>query len=143
MTSLFLTQAAATWALVGLIWTIQLVHYPLFDKVGDDVFRSYHAWHLKRILWVVAPLMFCELLTALTLLIIGARQLWFLVSLVPLIFLWFSTGLIQVPLHNRLSSGFNAESHRRLVRSNWGRTVAWTLRGVCLLYGLATLSHEP
>ena len=48
MTSLLAVHAAATWALVGLIWTVQLVHYPLFAQVGADTFRSYHARHTQR-----------------------------------------------------------------------------------------------
>jgi hypothetical protein len=41
--------------------------------------------------------------------------------------------MLQVPLHQKLSSGFDAAVHRRLVATNWWRTVGWTLRGVCLL----------
>ena len=34
MSALLAAHAAATWALVGLIWTVQVVHYPLFALVG-------------------------------------------------------------------------------------------------------------
>ena len=42
---------AATWALVGLIWTIQLAHYPLFAQVRARSLSSlsqtlYQADHL-------------------------------------------------------------------------------------------------
>jgi hypothetical protein len=128
-----MSHYAATWALVGLIWTIQLVHYPLFAQVGRAAFESYHRRHTTQITWVVAPLMFTELLTAAWLVFDGHRDQWLLVSLLPLAFNWLSTWRVQVPLHFRLSAGFDAKIHERLVGTNWWRTIAWTLRGFLLL----------
>jgi hypothetical protein len=126
---------AATWALVGLIWTIQLVHYPLFAQVGKEVFLEYHRAHTKRITWIVAPLMGIEIGTAAWLVWMGVREPGFLFSLVPLWFNWVSTALVQIPLHNRLAEGFDVDVHQRLVGTNWWRTVAWSVRGVCV-FGL-------
>ena len=56
-----LAQAATTLPLVGLIWTIQLVHYPLFDGVGAEGFAAYERRHAAAITWLVAPLMLGEL----------------------------------------------------------------------------------
>jgi hypothetical protein len=44
------------------------------------------------------------------------------------IVIWASTGLIQVPLHDRLGRGFDADAHRLLVTTNWIRTVGWSVR---------------
>lgn len=126
---------AATWALVGLIWTIQLVHYPLFAQVGREAFVGYHRRHTRQITWVVAPLMGMEIGTAGWLVWMGMREPWFLFALVPLGFNWVSTALVQIPLHNRLAEGFDSDAHRRLVATNWWRTLAWSVRGVCLLVG--------
>jgi hypothetical protein len=136
MTALFAVHLAATWVLVGLIWTVQLVHYPLFAQVCADTFRSYHAQHTRRITWIVAPLMAVELITAAILFFRGAREPWLLVSFAPLAFNWLATWRVQIPLHDRLADGFDAEVHRRLVGSNWWRTVAWSMRGACVLYGV-------
>lgn len=57
-------QAASTWALIGLIWTIQLVHYPLFSVVGDESFTEYAKGHASRITLIVAPLMLLELVSS-------------------------------------------------------------------------------
>ena len=124
---------AATWALVGVIWTIQLVHYPLFAQVGRDTFTAYHQLHTTQITWVVAPLMLTELVTAAWLVMTGSRDAWLLVSLLPLVVNWLSTWRVQIPLHNKLAAGFDAHTHDRLVSTNWWRTVAWTVRGFCLL----------
>ncbi|MBL6765128.1 MAG: hypothetical protein ISQ14_09230 [Verrucomicrobiae bacterium] len=135
MNPLLSVHAAATWALVGLIWTVQLVHYPLFAQVGADTFRAYHARHARQISWIVGPLMAVELGTAALLLVLGARELWLLGSLVPLAFNWLATWRVQIPLHGQLSAGFDAGAHRRLVSSNWWRTAAWSIRGACVLFG--------
>ena len=137
VTTLLAIHAAATWALVGLIWTVQVVHYPLFAQVGADVFRDYHARHMLRITFLVAPLMLVEVATAVLLLIRCAREPWLLASLVPLLLIWASTWRMQVPLHESLSNGFDVAVHRKLVASNWWRTGAWSVRGGCLLWGLS------
>jgi hypothetical protein len=41
-----------------------------------------------------------------------------------------STVFLQVPAHRRLSDGFDAATHDRLVRTNWIRTAGWTMRTV-------------
>jgi hypothetical protein len=136
MSALLAAHAAATWALVGLIWTVQVVHYPLFANVGSEEFRRYHARHTRQITWIVAPLMAVELVTASLLFLGGVREPWLLLSFAPLAFNWLATWRVQIPLHQRLAAGFDADVHRRLVASNWGRTAAWTVRGVCVGYGL-------
>ena len=137
MTPLLAVHAAATWALVGLIWTVQLVHYPLFAQVGAEAFRSYHARHTRQITWIVAPLMATELFTAALLVVRGAREPWLLASFASLAFNWLATWRVQIPLHDRLAAGFDVEAHQRLVASNWWRTAAWSIRGACLLYGVS------
>jgi hypothetical protein len=131
--SLLSIHFAATWALVGLIWTIQRVQYPLFAHVGRDAFKEYHRRHMIHITVLVAPLIITEFVSAAWLVLSGFRDPWFLASLVPLGWTLLSTWMLQVPLHQKLASGFDAAVHRRLVATNWWRTVGWTLRGVCLL----------
>ena len=43
--------------------------------------------------------------------------------------IWLSTFAVQVPIHNRLAEGVNIDLIAKLVRTNWIRTAAWTLRG--------------
>jgi hypothetical protein len=47
---------------------------------------------------------------------------------------WLSTAFVQVPLHARLSAGFDTRAHRRLVATNWVRTLSWTARGLLALW---------
>jgi|EP01047_Picozoa_sp_COSAG01_P015167 hypothetical protein len=194
-------HACITWALVGLIWTIQLVHYPLFAAVGRKNFAKYEQQHTRRITVLVMPLMLAELGTAAILAAAGAGGVGSLAGgtamgqqhrtpevaasggiapqqagLALLCVIWGSTALVQVPCHTSLEQhGFGAwhdacclplvtnsglyyegdtyclivcvglwwliradmEVHRRLVRSNWIRTVAWSLRGLLAMIMVA------
>ncbi len=47
--------------LTGLIWTIQIVHYPGFLGVGVEKFIAYQHNHMRTISYVVIPLMVAEL----------------------------------------------------------------------------------
>ena len=137
---LVLTQVAVTWALVGLIWTIQLVHYPLFRLVGEATFSQYHAAHSTWISVLVMPLMLAELAVAVLLVLFppapafGVRGVvWAGLGLALVGVVWLSTFALSVPQHNALASGFDARAHALLVSTNWVRTVVWTARGLLAL----------
>ena len=132
MMPLLVIHFAVTWALVGLIWTIQAVHYPLLKEVGQEGFIAYHERHMARITWVVGPLMLAEVSSAALLLYLGERAVLFGISLGALALIWGSTWFYQVPLHQKLSQGYDAPTIERLVRTNIWRTVGWTIRGLCL-----------
>ena len=140
MSALALLHAAVTWTLVGLIWTVQLVHYPLFAGVGRSEFRRYHERHAALITRVVGPLMLAEAVAAIALWADPPAELRgpATVGLVLVGVNWASTAFLQMPEHARLGAGFDEGSHRRLVATNWLRTAAWTVRGgvaVALLGG--------
>ncbi len=135
-----LVQAASTLAMFGVIWFVQVVHYPLFARVGQAGFRAYAASHANRTTVVVMPLMVAELLTAIALVIpllrpgsVNGMESWIGLGLVGVLLV--STGLIQVPLHNALQQGYTPELAARLVATNWVRTAAWSLRaGLVMLW---------
>lgn len=134
--ALLLANAASTWAMVGAIWFVQLVHYPLFAAYTGDGFRASMAEHQRRTFRVVFPLMLTELVTSLALLaVVPGWRPWAGAACVGV---WgFSTVLVQVPLHQRLErDGFDPALTRQLVRSNRVRTAAWSLHGLlcgCML----------
>ncbi len=132
-------HAFATLWMVGLIWFVQIVHYPLLAQVGPQDFSTYEQAHCRRTTWVVGPPMLVEAAAAAWLAWSpppGAAWLaW--TGLLLLAGIWASTALLQVPRHNELAQGFEEAAHRRLVTSNWIRTVAWSLRGGLALALLA------
>ena len=109
-----------------------VIHYPLFAQVGRETFVAYHQRHSRQITWIVAPLMFAELGTAAWLVLAGTRDPWLLASLPLLAFNWLSIWLVQIPLHDKLATGFDERAHQRLVTTNWWRTAAWSARAACL-----------
>ncbi|MCA9313969.1 MAG: hypothetical protein H6806_01745 [Planctomycetes bacterium] len=126
-----LAHAAVTLLLTGLIWTVQIVHYPLMDGIGTEAFVAWHRRHTRAITWLVGPLMLAELGLAIALPFLkpaGVPEPWTWLGLALLLQIHAVTVLVSVPCHERLAEGFDATAHRRLVRSNWLRTLAWTAR---------------
>ncbi len=129
-------HASATFAMVGLIWFVQIVHYPLFGHVGTENAPEYAKLHQRRTTWVVGPLMLTELATGLWLVVaplpsLPTWQSW--TGLALLAAVWGSTACLQIPLHGRLAVRCDPQAHRSLMRTNWLRTIAWTARGVLVL----------
>jgi hypothetical protein len=127
---MLIAHSVFTWCLVGLIWTIQVVHYPLFPKVGREQFRTYHESHMLLVTLLVGPLVVGESTSAAWMLWKGLRSLAFLCSLPLMIICWTSTFLLQVPHHAKLSQGFDENAYRGLLKTNWIRTICWSLRGL-------------
>ena len=143
MPAVFLVHLGATLLMVGVIWIVQVVHYPLFVGVGSEGWAAYEAAHQSRITLVVGPLMVAELVTAVWLVLDrpAALPTWAVVLGAGLVVLiWASTAFVQVPLHSALGGAFDAEAHGRLVATNWIRTVAWTARGGLVLWMTARLA---
>ncbi|MBK9385903.1 MAG: hypothetical protein IPN34_13920 [Planctomycetes bacterium] len=130
---LLLLHAASTWFLTGLIWIVQLVHYPLFAYVERARFTAFEAEHCRRISWIVMPTMLLELATAAWLVVAPPAALplaWSWTGLALLAVIWGSTALFSVPCHRVLERGFDERAHRRLVATNWVRTLAWSARAL-------------
>jgi uncharacterized membrane protein len=138
--AIFTIHFAATWFLVGLIWLVQVVVYPQFLRVPQDCFGVYHQAHMRAITFVVGPAMLVQVLTGVALLIDRPAGLpgWAaIVGLACIAVCWISTALVQVPLHNLLTSGFTTDAANRLILTNWLRTAAWTFHGGLLAWFFA------
>lgn len=127
------THAAATWALMGLIWMVQGVVYPLMARQDAGGWVAWHRDYTRRMGRVVGPLMLVELGGAVAWGWQDPANGWAWVALALVGLNWLSTVLVQVPLHRRLAQGFDAHLIRRLVITNWVRTALWTGRGGLLL----------
>jgi hypothetical protein len=140
MVLLLLAHAAATIFMVGVIWFVQVVHYPLFARVGTPKFSAYSLEHTRLTGLVVGPPMLLEAATAIALVVwtplgISASLVW--TGLLLVAGIWLSTALLQSPRHTTLGGSFDPGAHRFLLTSNWLRTVLWSLRGLvvlCILY---------
>lgn len=137
MKYILLAHLAATLFMVGVIWFVQVVHYPLFSRVGPEKFSLYSEAHSRLTTYVVGPPMLVEALTALLLVFQrpeGVPLAAALIGLALVVAVWLSTALLQVPRHTTLGSGFDRRAWSGLVLSNWVRTVAWSARGGLVLW---------
>ncbi len=132
-----IVHAGATWFMAGLIWFVQIVHYPLIGAVPAEALPAYETAHQRRTTWVVGPAMLIEGISALAMFFSPRGEFsetplhW--IGLVLLVLIWASTFAVQVPLHAKLALRFDRAVWRRLVASNWLRTLAWSVRGIIAL----------
>lgn len=120
--------------MAGLIWFVQVVHYPLFGGVDVATFPAYHREHMRLTTLVVGPLMLAEAGAAITIVALrlsSPTPSWMGVALLAVV--WGATLFLAVPRHDELAQDFTASAHAALVATNWIRTVAWTARAVLSL----------
>ena len=87
--------------------------------------------HRERTGPVVIPPMLIEGVVAVWLLVHrprGVHPLLPIVGMTALLGIWVSTFFLQVPCHLQLSTGWDAQTLRFLVNSNWIRTILWSFR---------------
>ncbi len=126
---ILLVNVAAVLFMTGFIWTMQLVHYPLLDRVGAEAFPAYETGHNQLFFLVAGPGIFATLASGVLLLFFRPLQVpLFAVVLGLLLFVVIvvSTVLFQAPQHAILSGGFDRDAYEFLLRTNWIRTAAWT-----------------
>lgn len=131
--------------MVGLIWTIHTVHYPLFAHVGESTYVAFQSQHVDRIGKLLFLPWLTEGVTLLAVLVLAffgnqrnLRLPAFLNGVGMAIALIIS-GFWSAPAHGDLADGFNAAVHDRLMTANLVRSLAWTLCGVCAIWILARL----
>jgi hypothetical protein len=122
----------ATGFMVGLIWTIHAVHYPLFAFVPEP-YEPFQREHMRRITWLLILPWGIEVLTALGLVLTadsGSDQTWAVVGGGLVVAIVAVTGGLAAPAHGRLLERFDVDEHNHLMRVDRLRTLLWTARGV-------------
>lgn len=129
---LIVLQVLSCAFMTGLIWTIQVLHYPAFAYVDEGRFKKFHGFHSRNITFIVLPVMAIELLTAGALAFgaLGTTLVW--VNFIGVLLIWLSTFVVTVPLHNSLAAESDAKIIQRLVGTNWIRTLLWSARLILL-----------
>jgi len=123
------------WVL-GQIWFVQIVVYPLFAQVGEPDYVRYHSLYTRRIpLPVILP-GFASFLLPVALAFYGpAVPAWMNVAnigagLVGLLV----TVLLEIPRHGRLEKGGKNDAViAELIRFNWPRTLSISAQAVVSL----------
>jgi hypothetical protein len=130
---ILIPNLAATLFLTGLAWFLQTVQLPLLAHLREADFAESIRLQRRRNTILMAPAMLIELVT--TVAITGAlRPDWLTVSAAALVaVIWIVTFLFIAPINARLTKGFDARALQSLIRVNWIRTIAWTLRAVLVV----------
>jgi len=145
-----IVQFAATSYLVGVIWVIQVVHYPMLGQLDPNCAGEACRRHATRITPVVGIPMFAEAAAAVALASPGLLSIssnariasW--VGLALLATIWVSTFALQVPEHEKLAKqagAIDSRAVRQLVSTNWIRTALWSLRLPLAAYILISMMH--
>ena len=130
--AVLIAQVLASVGMFGVIWTIQLVHYPLMANIPPTAFVDYERQHSKAITLIVGPLMAIEGICVLAVFFARPSGISFWLALTGGIVEALAIGttaFVSAPLHGRLEKGYDAAVLSLLIRTNWIRTVAWTTRG--------------
>lgn len=131
MTLATLNLALAAY-MAGVIWVVQVVHYPLMAQVPEPQWPAYEAAHRTRITVVVLVPMVAQLVVGALLVADPPKDETGLavVSLALAATNFAATAAIFGPLHERMSQRHDPALVQRLVTLNWGRTAAWTAQTV-------------
>ena len=120
--------------MTGVIWVIQIVHYPSFHFIEKELYTAFQKFHMNKISIIVIPIMLAELITGMMLFLDKSSKSPFLIiSLIILVLIWLITGVFFSKAHNELITGYQELVVNQLVVMNWIRTLLWTLRLLLLI----------
>lgn len=134
---LLLIEDAATLFMAGVLWTMQVLNYPLLSLVGRDALPGYETVHNRRFGLVVFPGLLVAVGAAIGLILARPARLPVslpIAEIVLMVGIIVSTAALQAPQHGRLATGWDAPAHELLVRSNWIRVVLWSAAGLLALF---------
>ena len=123
----------STSLMVGIIWVIQLLHYPTFHFIKESDYVEFQHFHMQRISFIVVPVMIIELLSGF-MLVYYFRSNLLILCLIILLVIWSITFVFFTKLHQSLLGGYDKIIVDKLVQINWSRTVLWSLRLIILIY---------
>ena len=133
--NLFTVHLIFTAIMVGVIWLVQVVHYPSFNFIDKKFYSDFQNFHIKRISFIVIPVMLLELVSGLILIFLDNRHSTpSLISFGILILIWIITGLFFAKAHQDLTAGYDRKIVKKIIKLNWIRTLLWSTRLILLLF---------
>ncbi|PKA99983.1 hypothetical protein B0O79_3707 [Flavobacteriaceae bacterium MAR_2009_75] len=122
-----LWQLTFDFALVVLIWLVQLIIYPSFKYIPRHDLLNWHQRYVKRMGIIVVPLMLGQV--ALMSLQVFKQISSYSVGVLLLVLVqWIITLSFFAPMHQKISSDkYSEENLNQLVKTNWIRTVVYTI----------------
>ena len=131
-------QAIVTTLMVGMIWTVHLVHYELFPLVGAEAWDAYESAHVDRIGKILFGPWLIEGLCVLVLLLARPRTLRILafVGAFLMLFILIDTAAFSAPAHGVLLDRWDRDTYDELMVVNLIRAWLWTAKGVVAVWML-------
>lgn len=139
--NIFIAQLLSSAMLVCLIWLIQILHYPSFYYIEESRFKAFSSFHQYRISFIVMPLMLIELGSGAFLLFQDDSPSVYLYNIIAILLIWLITFFVSIPCHMRLSRGKDRLLIAKLIKTNWIRTILWTVKTAILLHYFITNIH--
>jgi hypothetical protein len=133
----FMVTLAFTLYMTGMIWSMQILEYPLFALVGPKEFPAYHRRHNRGLPFLVIVPSLVAFVSAVVLIFTRPTRLplWTSVVIAVLdLIIIVATVAREAPLHAQLDrEGSSPTLIRQLVLGNWIRTLLWTINALLLL----------
>lgn len=130
---IFYSYLLSSFWMTAVIWFVQLVHYPSFRYIELSNMIKFSTFHQQSISIIVMPAMLIELFTIILLLSITGFNNTYIIQLVLLLLIWGATFLLSVPCHSKLISTPDYDTVERLIKTNWVRTIIWTLKFILVV----------
>ncbi len=132
---IFLVHAVATFMWLGITWFVQLIYYPMLQRLGP----RFEQEHYNRTMPWAIFLLGIELVTGILLLWIRPMAIpltLVIIGLVLLVLIWLSTWSVCVPCHQKLQTRKDVQVYQQLMRANLLRSLLWTLRAALVIWML-------
>ena len=131
-----LVQLVVTVLMVGMIWTVHVVHYELFPLVGPQFWDAYEHAHVDRIGKVLFGPWLLEGLCVLVMLFAHPKRMRVLalISAFLMLFILIDTAAFSAPAHGVLLNHWDQATYDRLMVVNLIRAWLWTVKGVVAVW---------
>lgn len=129
---ILLIHSLFTWVLIGMIWLIQIVYYPLSKALGA-LYQKYEHDQLRYLGFLLIPIYLGEVGTGIALVCVkGASEDHALtvLNLVLIGLIYFSALLLKRKKKPIYEVFMFRRLHAILFNTNWFRTILWGIRGV-------------
>lgn len=142
--------------MVGMIWVIQVLHYPSLGKAGKltfeteneaiyDALQSQHVDRIGNLLIVPWLTEGITLLVILWIALFGRDTLARVPALIngaAMAVILAISGFWSAPAHGKLLDRFDPDVYDRLMTANLVRTMAWTICGVAAVWSLVDFAKH-
>lgn len=139
-----LVQLVVTILMVGMIWTVHVVHYDLFPLVGAQSWDAYEHAHVDRIGKVLFGPWLIEGLCVLVLLLAHPVRLRLLalLSAFLMLFILIDTAAFSAPAHGVLLDHWDQQTYDELMVVNLIRALLWTAKGVIAVWMMVEILRD-